>query len=52
MNVWGIHNDKLTTELVDEGFVSIGWEEWGDLDRVPNGREGRGCAGRGCRRER
>lgn len=40
MRVWGIHNDKLTTELVDEGFVSIGWDMMGDLDRIPDGREG------------
>ena len=29
-NVWGIHNDTLTSELVDEGFVSIGWDDVGD----------------------
>ena len=40
MRVWGIHNDKLTTELVEEGFVSIGWDMMGDLDRIPDGREG------------
>ncbi|HEY4534362.1 MAG TPA: restriction endonuclease [Enteractinococcus sp.] len=38
--VWGIHNDTLTTELVDEGFVSIGWDDAGDLQRIPDGREG------------
>ena len=26
-SMWGIHNDTLTTELVDKGFVSIGWDE-------------------------
>lgn len=31
MKLWGIHNDTLTTELVGEGFVSIGWDELGDL---------------------
>jgi restriction system protein len=40
MNVWGIHNDTLTTELIDEGFVSIAWDEVGDLRKIPNGREG------------
>lgn len=30
-SMWGIHNDTLTTELVDRGFVSIGWDELGDL---------------------
>ena len=39
-NVWGIHNDTLTNELVDEGFVSIGWDDVGDLRKVPGGREG------------
>lgn len=40
MKVWGIHNDTLTTELVDAGFVSIGWDELGDLTRISGGREG------------
>lgn len=40
MKMWGIHNDTLTSELVDEGFVSIGWDEVGDLRAIPNGREG------------
>jgi len=22
--MWGIHNDTLTTELVEQGFVSVG----------------------------
>ena len=30
-NMWGVHNDTLTTELVDEGFVSVGWDPLGDL---------------------
>jgi len=38
-NVWGIHNDTLTTELVDEGFVSIGWDELGDLREIGGTRE-------------
>src|SRR5262245_38420237 len=24
--MWGIHNDALGAELVEKGFVSIGWE--------------------------
>ncbi len=32
--VWGIHNDKLTTELYDQEIVSIGWEELGDLSEI------------------
>lgn len=40
MNMWGVHNDSLTTELVDDGFISIGWDELGDLGAIPGGREG------------
>ena len=33
--VWGIHNDKIpSTTLVSEGFISIGWDEIGDLRAV------------------
>lgn len=33
--VWGIHNDKIPAPtLVAEGFVSIGWDEVGDLRAV------------------
>lgn len=34
VNMWGVHNDTLTTELLDEGFISIGWDELGDLRQV------------------
>lgn len=34
--MWGIHNDTLTTQLVNEGFVSIGWDELGDLKQLPS----------------
>ena len=37
---WGIHNNHLTTELVEEGFVSIGWFELGDLTQIPATRDG------------
>jgi restriction system protein len=40
MKVWGIHNDTLTTELLDDGFVSIGWDELSDLTMISGGREG------------
>lgn len=33
--MWGIHNDTLTTDLVEQGFVSIGWDELGDLRQLP-----------------
>lgn len=39
MSVWGIHNDTLTTELIDDGFVSIGWDTVGDLKLIPGSRE-------------
>ena len=35
---WGIHNDALGRELVDEGFVSVGWDAIGDLRRLGNDR--------------
>lgn len=38
-HVWGIHNDTLTTELVDEGFVSIGWDQLGDLRTIGTDRD-------------
>lgn len=38
--IWGIHNDTLADELVDGGFISIGWDELGDLNAIKDGREG------------
>jgi restriction system protein len=38
-NVWGIHNDVLTGELITEQFVSIGWERVGDLIKIGPDRE-------------
>lgn len=37
--MWGIHNDALGAELVDKGFVSIGWPEIPDLKAVGDDRE-------------
>lgn len=37
-NMWGVHNDTLTTQLVDGGFVSIGWDELGDLRAIGSSR--------------
>lgn len=37
--MWGVHNDTLTQELVEGGFVSIGWDELGDLRTIPAGRD-------------
>jgi len=39
-NTWGIHNDTLTTELLDGHFVSIGWDELPDLRTISGGRDG------------
>lgn len=32
--MWGIHNDALGAELVDEGFISVGWEAMPDLRTI------------------
>src|ERR1035437_4365970 len=37
--MWGVHNDTLTRQLVEGGFVSIGWDELGDLRAILAGRE-------------
>lgn len=37
--MWGIHNDTLGAELVEGGFVSIGWEEIPDLRTIGADRE-------------
>lgn len=37
--LWGIHNDYLTDELRDGGFVSVGWDEVGDLREAGTDRE-------------
>lgn len=36
--MWGIHNDALGAELVENGFVSIGWEEIPDLATIGDDR--------------
>lgn len=40
MQVWGLHNDTLTTELTEENFVSLSWDTISDLSHIPGGREG------------
>lgn len=32
--MWGIHNDIFGQELVDEGFISVGWNPMGDLRAI------------------
>lgn len=36
--MWGIHNDTLGAELIEKGFVSIGWEEIPDLRTIGQDR--------------
>ncbi|GAB2900805.1 restriction endonuclease [Neomicrococcus lactis] len=40
MQFWGIHNDTLSTELLEDSFVSLSWDNIGDLSQIPDGREG------------
>ena len=37
--IWGIHNNRPELDLVSDGFVSIGWEEIGDIREVGPDRE-------------
>jgi len=37
--LWGIHNDQSSLDLVQGGFVSVGWEELGDLSGEQVDRE-------------
>ncbi len=37
--MWGIHNNVLGRELLEQGFVSIGWDELGDLTAIGADRE-------------
>lgn len=36
--IWGIHNDALSDELVEQGFISIGWDQVGDIRKIGNDR--------------
>lgn len=37
--VWGLHNNHPDLDLVENGFVSIGWIEIGDLRKLGPGKE-------------
>jgi len=37
--VWGIHNDALSNELIDGGFVSIGWDAIPDIRSIGSDRD-------------
>ncbi|MDQ7804347.1 restriction endonuclease [Amycolatopsis sp. A133] len=37
--IWGIHNDQPQLDLVENGFVSIGWDDLGDLSDLKDDRD-------------
>ncbi len=37
--IWGVHNDQPQLDLVANGFVSIGWDDLGDLTDLKDDRE-------------
>ena len=37
--IWGIHNDEPELDLLGEGFVSVGWDEIGDLRDCGNDKD-------------
>lgn len=37
--LWGIHNNQSSLDLVQGGFISIGWEELGDLSGIEIDRD-------------
>ena len=37
--LWGIHNDQPDLDLIENGFVSIGWEEMGDLTLIGDDKD-------------
>jgi restriction system protein len=39
VRVWGLHNDRPELDLVEHGFVSIGWAPVGDLAAIGPDKE-------------
>lgn len=37
--LWGIHNNEKSLDLIGGGFISVGWEELGDLSEIPIDRD-------------
>jgi restriction system protein len=37
--IWGVHNDQPQLDLVGNGFISIGWDDLGDLSDLDDDRE-------------
>lgn len=38
-NIWGLHTDRPELDQVGNSFVSIGWDEVGDLRSVGSDRD-------------
>ena len=34
--LWGIHNNEKSLDLIGGEFISVGWEELGDLSQIPH----------------
>jgi restriction system protein len=39
MTAWGIHNNQPDLDLLEGGFVAIGWDELGDISDLADDRE-------------
>lgn len=37
--IWGVHNDHPSLDLVANRFISVGWDELGDLKRLGDDKE-------------
>jgi restriction system protein len=37
--IWGVHNDQPQLDLVENGFISIGWDDVGDLAAIGDDKE-------------
>jgi restriction system protein len=37
--IWGVHNDHPSLDLVDNGFIRVGWDEIGDLRQIGDDME-------------
>jgi restriction system protein len=37
--IWGIHNDDASLDLIQDGFVGIGWDDLGDLKAIGSDKD-------------
>lgn len=37
--MWGVHNDQPQLDLVEKGFIAVGWDELGDLTAIGDDKE-------------